>query len=383
MKILVEGPIYDPSGLGKIARNLALAFRYISVVRIKPISYWLADPIEVAEYDTLKKLETTIIKGAYFHIQVLPFKKFYHNPHAIATVGLGLFETDRIPKAWVLIAKRVNTVWTTSEFNHRTFGKYGVKNKLVPFCGVDLMDYKPNLIPIKNPYRKKFNFISNFEWSPRKGWHTLLQAYWREFAKDEKVSLTLKTYFGERRNRKYIISQIKQLKRVMGLTEIPTTILCTDIIPDSQMPNFYNSGDCYVSSSRGDGFNLPSLEASSCGLPVIASEWGGDTSYLPKDNLISCEIEPIDSFDQLEICPDMLGHLWGNPSVDNLRHLLRQAFKNKLKSADTKFIKKYGWHNIAENIKGELSRLLEEKNGKGNKEGDDKRKILKLSHSEA
>ena len=362
MRILIEGPVYDPSGLGKIARKLALHLRYVSLVRIKPLSYWGAKPIKVYEYKILKKLETTILHGKYFHIQVLPFKSLYNNPYA-TTIGLGLFEIDRVPKVWPSIASRLSAIWTTSQFNHDTFKNSGVKNKLVPFCGVDLMDYRPKTTPLEIPPKRKFNFISNFEWTPRKGWLTLLSAYWKEFNREEKVSLTIKTYFGAKINRKFIISQIQQLRKYIGVKEIPTTILCTDMIPEPQMPNFYASGDCYVSSSWGDGFNLPSLEASACGLPVIANGWGGDTSYLPKENLIDSKVENIDSFDQIELCVDMLGGRWARPSMENLRHLLRRAFENKLKPGDKNKLIKYRWHDIAGNIKRELLKMGEE-NGK-------------------
>ena len=337
----------------------------MSVVRIKPVSRWAGDPIEIADNKILKKLETTPMKGEYYHIQILQPKQFYKNPYATSTIGLCLFETDRIPLSWVIYGQKVDAIWSTSEFNHKTFDEHGLKNKLVPFCGVDLHDYKPGQMPLENPHRKKFNFISSFEWTPRKGWDLLLQAYWREFAPSEKVSLTIKTYFGPKRNRKYIIGQINQLKQAMQLKETPTTIICTDLIPDQKMPNFYSSGDCYVTASRGEGMNMGSLEASALGLPVIASEWGGDSSYLPKENLIGCKVEPINSFEQIDICSSMLGHCWGKPSVENLRHLLRHAYEHKLKSADPKQVKRYDWHDLAENIKNELGKLSRgEKNGK-------------------
>ena len=357
MRILIEGPVYDPSGIGKVTRNLALTLRYFGDVRIKIVSRWGGDLIEVSDLKILKKMEVTPMKKPYYHIQFIRPERCYPNPFAIATIGLCLFETDRIPLSWVIYGKQVNAVWSTSEFNHNTFTKFGLKNKLVPFCGVDPNYYRPNIKPLDNLHRKKFNFISNFEWTPRKGWDILLQAYWREFTPQEKVSLTIKAYFGPKKNRLYILQQIQELKNAMRLKEIPTTIVCTDIIPDDKMPNFYASGDCYVSASRGDGFGLGELEASVSGLPVIAPAWGGDHSYLPKENLISCIVEPVNSKIQIEICPSFLGGLWCKPSVENLKFLLRRAFQRKLLVAKKDKLRKYNWHSLAENIVKELAQI--------------------------
>jgi D-inositol-3-phosphate glycosyltransferase len=48
---------------------------------------------------------------------------------------------------------------------------------------------------------------------------------------------------------------------------------------ESIMPYVYSSFDCYLSTSQGEGWNLPMLEAMACGVPVIAPDFAGPGSW--------------------------------------------------------------------------------------------------------
>jgi glycosyltransferase involved in cell wall biosynthesis len=52
--------------------------------------------------------------------------------------------------------------------------------------------------------------------------------------------------------------------------EIGKDVIYAGKIPDKQMPEFYSSGDVFVSSSLSEGFGFSILEAQACGCPVVA-----------------------------------------------------------------------------------------------------------------
>ena len=53
-------------------------------------------------------------------------------------------------------------------------------------------------------------------------------------------------------------------------------------VPDAKLPSFYNAADLFVLPSQsGEGLPLVSLEAMSCGLPVIATDVGGIREIVP------------------------------------------------------------------------------------------------------
>ena len=43
--------------------------------------------------------------------------------------------------------------------------------------------------------------------------------------------------------------------------------------PQSEMNNVYNSMDCFLLTTSGEGFGVPIIEAMSCGVPVVATDY--------------------------------------------------------------------------------------------------------------
>lgn len=56
--------------------------------------------------------------------------------------------------------------------------------------------------------------------------------------------------------------------------------------------------DCLVATSRGEGWNLPALEAMSCGKSVIMCDYSGSTEFANKDNALLVDIDEMeDAYD--------------------------------------------------------------------------------------
>ncbi len=130
-------------------------------------------------------------------IQHVPGIGLMRLPQASVNIGRTMFETDRIPSSWVSPCNEMDEIWVPSRFNVETFARSGVargKLKVIPEL-VDESEFDPERHePLCLPKRKKFNFLSIFEWSVRKGWDVLLSAYFREFHADDDVCLYLRTY---------------------------------------------------------------------------------------------------------------------------------------------------------------------------------------------
>jgi glycosyltransferase involved in cell wall biosynthesis len=57
----------------------------------------------------------------------------------------------------------------------------------------------------------------------------------------------------------------------------------------SQLNALYNVADAYVTPYRAEGFNLPALEAQTCGTPVIATQGGATEDFLSEANCIKIQ----------------------------------------------------------------------------------------------
>ena len=99
------------------------------------------------------------------------------------------------------------------------------------------------------------------------------------------------------------------------------------------MVQLYKSVDAFVLSSRGEGWGRPYMEAMAFGLPVIGTNWSGNTEFMNKDNSFLLDINRLVTIRDNEI-QSYLGHQWAEPSKDQLITLFREVFSNPQKAKE-------------------------------------------------
>jgi glycosyltransferase involved in cell wall biosynthesis len=262
-------------------------------------------------------------------------------------VGRTMFETDRIPDGWVERCNALDEVWVPTEFNRATFAESGVEaGKLrVVSAGVDTELFRPDARPLNIPHLRSFNFLSVFDVQPRKGSDLLLKAYLSEFKPDEDVALILK--LSQHSDR--MIDPEAQLsyfiEREVGLQleDCPPIIVLNGFLPQQDMASLYARADAFVLPTHGEGYGRPLMEALSSELPVIATRWSGQLSFLRNENSYLIDIEGlVPASVEEEI---FAGHLWAQPSVEHLRKLMREVFS---KPADAKKRAQQGRRDMVE-----------------------------------
>jgi len=170
-----------------------------------------------------------------------------------------------------------------------------------------------------------FRFISNKGWRgtswDRGGVQYLLKAYAEEFNKDEKVELIIKL------NSAYINPAIiEQSVNNLNLPDDRAKIhITSEFMSPKKLNELYNSADCFICATRAESFNLPGIEAMSCGLPTIQTSFGGQTDYMTKDNslYINYILNPSEEVPMYE------GINWATPKIESIKKQLRWAFENQ------------------------------------------------------
>jgi glycosyltransferase involved in cell wall biosynthesis len=99
-----------------------------------------------------------------------------------------------------------------------------------------------------------------------------------------------------------------------------------EVIPYHQAGALYRSADCFVLSSRGEGWGMPILEAMACGLPVIATDWSAQRDFMNHGNAYPVEVERIIPAEAK--CPYYKGFGWAQPSYEHLRAMMRYVFEH-------------------------------------------------------
>ena len=245
-------------------------------------------------------------------------------------VGRTMFETDRIPDGWLERCNALDEVWVPTEFNRETFAGAGVKaSKLrVVGAGVDTELFSPGAQPLNIPHLRLFNFLSVFDIQPRKGSDLLLKAFLSEFKPDEDVALILKLSRHSDRsiNPEEQLSYFIEREAGLKLEECPPIIVLDGFLPQQDIARLYACAQAFVLPTHGEGYGRPLMEALSSQLPVIATRWSGQLSFLRDENSYLIDIEGlVPASVEEEI---FAGHLWAQPSVEHLRQLMREVFSH-------------------------------------------------------
>lgn len=252
------------------------------------------------------------------------------------SVGRTMFETDRLPQGWVEACQKMNEIWVPSKFNYNTFADQGIpeeKLHVIPES-VDTTFFNPAIHePISLPNKRNYNFLSIFEWSSRKAWDTTLRSYLRAFTRKDDVCLYIRTYKNGLKNKdcgKFVEVVIKKLAIELGLnnSNLPQIEVLCEHIPTQQLPNLYKAVDCLVGVSRGEGWGRPQHEAMSMGLPVIATNWSGNTEFMNQENSFLIDYDLIVA---KTVEPELWhykNHIWSDPDEDHLVTTLRKLCNN-------------------------------------------------------
>ena len=218
------------------------------------------------------------------------------------------------------------------------------KINIIPH-GVNLDLFYP-----KKTDKKKFTFLCNKGFrnsEDRGGIQYAIKAFCEEFNKNENVELIIKI------NPAYGIPDLNKLIKELNIQnkEIATIKFITNYIEYNKLIDLYNSADVFVSPTRAEAFNIPCLEAMACGLPIITTNFGGQTDFCNEFNswIISGELKDVEHEIQYE------GIKWLTPNLDELRRAMRTAYKypDLIKEKGSNGLKtaiKFTWDNSAQEI---------------------------------
>ena len=296
--VLWFGPVSEPSGYGVASRGYLKELVKHKDIQLKLVNkyFWGGDRLDLSdeERDLFEVLaDNECLYGiptlAVYHLTPDHYKII---PKVDKHVCLTTFETDSLPDYWLMPMRSMDEVWTYSQFNNETFrnAKIGNPISVIPH-GVDIGKFNPNIEPmedLKEVIGDKFAFGSVFDWHGRKNPELLVESFLRAFEGDEadKVCLVLKTFYNwVEDGDEFIRSKIKEIKEKVGKNKkLSEIFVLSDILSSDDIPKFYATLDCYVSPSKGEGWGLPFLESMATGLPVIATNWGGNTEFMTSEN---------------------------------------------------------------------------------------------------
>ena len=347
--VVWTGPVRDRSGYGDESRNLLLALDGSGVsVAAQPLPW--GDDADFSEADDkrLGELAGLTAQPGFTQIVHTFGSHLERHPQAGLAIGRTVFETDRLPREWVERCNKMDAVWVPSEFNGRTFADAGVdpaKLAVVPEC-LDAARYRDlptraqlarrkGIAPVVREIArsKAFTFLSIFDWTLHKGWDVLLRAFLTEFAADDNVHLALKVWSSNGYADDQILEQAKafaQRELDIDLDAEPRVRFIQEYLSEDDLRALYVACDAYVLPSRGEGWGRPYMEAMACGLPTIATGWGGNTAFMTPENsyLVDSRLTAVPEAGWREVAT-YKGHRWAEPDAGHLRTVMRQVVTDR------------------------------------------------------
>lgn len=232
-------------------------------------------------------------------ISLFPWEET-HVPAGIVTTLSNRFDAVIAPASFVADALHVSGC-------RAPIATIGQPVHLEPFW--DIANERTTDRPIK-----RFLHVSSC--FPRKGVDVLLEAWAKAFSASDEVELIIKTFPNPHNDAEAQLAALR--KRTSSLARV--TIVNQDM-ESEELREFYASADAMVLPSRGEGYNLPALEAMASGLPLIVTAQGGQRDFCGPEQGRLVRYRFARSTSHVQGSHAM----WLEPDVDDLANALREV----------------------------------------------------------
>ncbi len=351
-----------PSGYARCTRAFLPALERQGVRATYRYVYGVGSPFQVEEPDDSGEYVLNVIRGRRQSAKPKTSVVFgqgdvFNRAAGRYKIGYTMLEVDGFPADWVQQANRLDEVWVPSEFNREAFLRCGLKRPIrVMPLGVNTDYFHPKIARYPNPMGE-FVFLANFEWGERKEPWMLLRAFSETFSADEPVRLLCKII-----NRDPSVA-VKTEISLLNLKDSGGKIsfLFNLEFPHYQLGSLYRSADCLVSPTRGEGWDMPLMEAMACGLPCIATDWGAHQEFVHDGIAYPLAIKGTSPAKAK--CPYYDGFSWADPDDEHLRYLLRYVYEHQEeaaavgRAAAAEMSSKWSWDDAATLISDRLAEI--------------------------
>lgn len=171
-----------------------------------------------------------------------------------------------------------------------------------------------------------FDYNSCYE---RKNPEAVLNAFAKAFVDKQDVQLVIKTNGFEQNQDK--VKRLTALARTLKIKD--RTHFVHQHLSKNDLMELINSADVYISLHRGEGFGLGMLEAMALSKPVIATNYGGNTEFMNKDNSLLVDygwMRP----KNLDYRTYQKVEKWADPDIDQAAKYLKDLYENRKKGKE-------------------------------------------------
>lgn len=353
-KVLLKGPILTNSGYGVHTRQLFESLKCIENIDlyIQPTQWgntsWIlsddnsdANVSEIVSY--CKKVNDSRLFDVSYQVLLPNEWKKLASKNVGITAG---FEADIVKRSWLDNCNEMDLVIVPSIFSKSAFIKTSKMNDITLDTEIKVVNewYYRDFDDHDYSFDYDLDFIDDIksdkniliigqitnsnETSDRKNMFKTIRCAC-EFIRERKdVGIVLKINAG-----RYTTSALNNLKNRLDIVldgiNKDRVCLVSGLLNTRELKGLYESKkiSCLLSGTRGEGWGLPFIEAASCGLPIIATDFSAYKEFLDDDFLKIDYEKEIISYNKEFIDIDANPY-WANFKKESMNKGLTSLFDN-------------------------------------------------------
>ncbi|WP_167884597.1 glycosyltransferase family 4 protein [Cupriavidus oxalaticus] len=354
IRFQVEGPLETSYSLALVNRQVAfgLAARFPGMVSALPTEGPGRYPVDQKQLAAIPGLADLVAKSSEVESIGTVVRNLYPPRVADARGSRNIlcfaWEETGLDPDWVV---RFNTwldgIGAASSFVKKILRDNGVRTPITVYGhGVEHVPMPSGNGGALN-LRPGFRFLHVSSCFPRKGVDVLINAYVKEFAGDPDVVLVIKTFPNPHQSVRQLIESLSSREGC------PAIELIEADLGSEEVAQLYRACNAFVAPSRGEGFGLPMAEAMRFGLPVITTNYGGQTDFCTEETAWLVDYK----FAHAQSHMNLSDSMWAEPDLDSLRRQMRavrsafaQEVERKVATARAFIAERCNWQSSADKL---------------------------------